>query len=61
MNVPLEEADVAGDVLIGLRQSGVPITSVSVAKPSLDEVFLALTGHDTGEPIDDETILEVAA
>jgi ABC-2 type transport system ATP-binding protein len=61
MNVPLEEADVAGDVLIGLRQSGVPITSVSVAKPSLDEVFLALTGHDTGEPIDDETTLEVAA
>jgi ABC-2 type transport system ATP-binding protein len=62
MNVPLEEADVAGDVLIGLRQAGVPIRSVSVAKPSLDEVFLALTGHDTGEPTDDEAVLqEVAA
>ena len=67
MNVPLEAADVAGDVLIGLRQSGVPIASVSVAKPSLDEVFLALTGHDTGEaeaeqldPVTDEqTLLEV--
>ena len=22
---------------------------MSVAKPTLDEVFLALTGHDTGE------------
>jgi ABC-2 type transport system ATP-binding protein len=25
----------------------VSISSVSVAKPSLDEVFLALTGHET--------------
>ncbi|HTX85339.1 MAG TPA: ATP-binding cassette domain-containing protein [Streptosporangiaceae bacterium] len=49
MNVPLETADVAGDVLIGLRQAGVTIVSVSVAKPTLDEVFLALTGHDTGD------------
>jgi daunorubicin/doxorubicin transport system ATP-binding protein len=61
MNVPLADADVAADVLIGLRQSGVPIASVSVARPSLDEVFLALTGHDTGEPRDDEAALEVVA
>ena len=47
MNVPLETADGAADVLIGLRQAGVSIASVSVAKPTLDEVFLALTGHDT--------------
>jgi len=50
MTVALEVADAAGDVLIGLRQAGVGITSVSVAKPTLDEVFLALTGHDTGQP-----------
>jgi ABC-2 type transport system ATP-binding protein len=49
LNVPLGIADGAADVLIGLRQAGVTITSVSVAKPSLDEVFLALTGHDAGE------------
>jgi ABC-2 type transport system ATP-binding protein len=49
MNVPLDAADGAADVLIGLRQAGVPIVSVSVAKPTLDEVFLAITGHDTGE------------
>jgi ABC-2 type transport system ATP-binding protein len=47
MNVPLEDADRAADVLIGLRQAGISIASVSVAKPTLDEVFLALTGHDT--------------
>ena len=49
MNVPLDAADRAADVLIGFRQAGVAITSVSVAQPTLDEVFLALTGHGTGD------------
>jgi ABC-2 type transport system ATP-binding protein len=69
MNVPLDAADVAADVLIGLRQAGIGIASVTVTKPTLDEVFLALTGHDTNRPEQsdeadevphDETILEVA-
>ncbi|WP_090946150.1 ATP-binding cassette domain-containing protein [Nonomuraea jiangxiensis] len=47
LNVPLDQADLAADVLIALRTAGVSISSVSVAKPSLDEVFLALTGHET--------------
>ncbi len=65
MKVPLDTADDAADVLIALRQAEVPIASVSVAKPTLDEVFLAITGHDTGEadepdPITDEqSLLEV--
>jgi len=66
MNVPLETADAAADVLIGLRQAGVAITAVSVAKPTLDEVFLTLTGHDTGDADqpdetirNDEALLEV--
>jgi ABC-2 type transport system ATP-binding protein len=58
LNVPLETADAAADVLIGLRQAGIGIASVSVAKPTLDEVFLALTGHDTVEA---EELVEVAA
>jgi ABC-2 type transport system ATP-binding protein len=49
INVPLDVADRAADVLIGLREAGVEIASFSVAKPTLDEVFLALTGHDTTE------------
>jgi ABC-2 type transport system ATP-binding protein len=52
LNVPLDAADSAADVLIGLRQAGLSIASVSVAKPTLDEVFLAITGHGTGQ--DDE-------
>jgi len=39
-------------VLIGFRQSGVSITSVSVDKPTLDEVFFAITGHGTGAEAD---------
>jgi ABC-2 type transport system ATP-binding protein len=57
MNVALDTADRAADVLIGLRQAGIGVVSVSVDKPTLDEVFLALTGHDTGDadeqPTDD--------
>ncbi len=65
MNVALADADRAADVLIGLREAGINITSVSVDAPTLDEVFLALTGHDTGERSDasanaDQPQLEVA-
>ena len=67
MKVALDEADAAADVLIGLRQAGVGIVSVSVDKPTLDEVFLALTGHDTGQSdgpdaVDEEqtNLMEVA-
>jgi ABC-2 type transport system ATP-binding protein len=61
MNVALDEADRAADVLIGLRQAGVSIRSVSVAKPTLDEVFLALTGHDTHADESDDDQEEVAS
>jgi ABC-2 type transport system ATP-binding protein len=65
LNIPLQRSDQAVDVLIGLREQGIVIDSVSVQKPSLDEVFLALTGHDTHEADDqdsthDEPNLEVA-
>jgi ABC-2 type transport system ATP-binding protein len=63
MNVPLDTADRAADVLIGFRQAGVSIVSVSVAKPTLDEVFLAITGHDAADDGGDAenagTLLEV--
>ena len=68
MNVPLDDADRAADVLIGFRQAGVSITSVNVDKPTLDEVFFAITGHDAGQADgqhpagageDTETLLEV--
>ncbi|MGD9958685.1 ATP-binding cassette domain-containing protein [Nocardioides sp.] len=48
LSVPLQRADQAADVLIALRERGIVIDEVSVTRPSLDEVFLALTGHETG-------------
>jgi ABC-2 type transport system ATP-binding protein len=61
MNVALDAADRAADVLIGLREAGIGITSVSVAKPTLDEVFLAITGHETGpEPTAEYELVEAA-
>src|SRR4029078_12463735 len=47
LTVPLVDADQAAEALIALRQHGISVESVSVAQPTLDEVFLALTGHDT--------------
>ncbi len=49
MTIALQRSDQAIDVLIGLREQRIAIESMNVQKPSLDEVFLALTGHDTGE------------
>ena len=45
INVPLADANRAADVLIGLREQELLITSATVSKPTLDEVFMALTGH----------------
>jgi len=45
LNVPLPDANRAADVLIALRQANVSITAANVAQPTLDEVFLAITGH----------------
>ncbi len=49
IHVPLEHADNAAEVLIALREANVALAGMTVAKPSLDEVFLALTGHDAAD------------
>ncbi|NYE38175.1 ABC-2 type transport system ATP-binding protein [Nocardioides cavernae] len=54
VNVPLARTDQSVDVLVALRDRDVAIESVTVQKPSLDEVFLALTGHDTQDPSHDD-------
>jgi ABC-2 type transport system ATP-binding protein len=58
LTVAMTRSDQAVDVLLALREVGIGIESVAVAKPSLDEVFLALTGHDTHEDTD-ETAEEI--
>ncbi|GAA3676459.1 daunorubicin resistance protein DrrA family ABC transporter ATP-binding protein [Nocardioides ginsengisoli] len=59
LNVPLADADRAADVLIALRQADLSITTATVRQPTLDEVFLALTGHHS-EPTDTDQNEEVA-
>jgi ABC-2 type transport system ATP-binding protein len=53
-SVPLQRSEQAVDVLVTLRERGIDIDSVTVQKPSLDEVFMALTGH-AAETDDDST------
>ncbi|MEX0429615.1 ATP-binding cassette domain-containing protein [Nocardioides sp. DS6] len=55
LNVPLPDANRAADVLIALRQASLGISTANVAQPTLDEVFLAITGRHTEETDQTET------
>lgn len=46
ITVPLAHPDRVTDLLIELRAEGIHLDEFSVQKPSLDDVFLAITGHD---------------
>ncbi len=46
---PMLDANIVTDLLITLREAGIQLTELSVQKPTLDEVFLNLTGNDAGE------------
>jgi ABC-2 type transport system ATP-binding protein len=51
----MANADKVTDVLVALRSAGIHLSEMSVQKPTLDEVFLTITGHDTKEKeADDE-------
>ncbi len=49
LSVPVAHADAASDVIAALSRAGVGLADFSVGQPSLDEVFLALTGHPAEE------------
>ena len=58
LTAPVPAADSAGEVLVALRSAGIHLTDVAVQQPTLDEVFLTLTGRpasaDTTGPDDAE-------
>ncbi|MGZ4452393.1 MAG: ATP-binding cassette domain-containing protein [Nocardioides sp.] len=60
LNIALPDADRAADVLIGLRQASLSIATATVRQPTLDEVFMALTGHGAEQSDSPETDEEVA-
>jgi ABC-2 type transport system ATP-binding protein len=45
LSAPCADPDRAAEAVAALSQSGVRIATFSLGQPSLDEVFLALTGH----------------
>ena len=44
VTVPLHQPDLVPDVLIGLREAGIALDEINVQRPTLDEVFLTITG-----------------
>ena len=60
LTVNCAEAGRAAEAVAALSQAGVTLADFSLGQPSLDEVFLALTGH-TAEPQDETTTMEQAA
>jgi ABC-2 type transport system ATP-binding protein len=45
ITAPMANADLITDLLIAIREKGITLSEVSVQKPTLDEVFLTITGH----------------
>jgi len=55
ITAPMADADRVTDLLIALRAVGINLEELSVQKPSLDEVFLAITGHGVKDEKHDST------
>ena len=54
LTLPVADADEASRAIAELTQADIGLASFALAQPSLDEVFLALTGHMAEEEPDDE-------
>jgi len=52
LSAPCSDADRAAEAVAELARSGVRIAGFTLGQPSLDEVFLALTGHTAEESAD---------
>jgi ABC-2 type transport system ATP-binding protein len=62
LSVSCADADRGAEVVAELARSGVRIAGFTLGQPSLDEVFLALTGHTAEDQApDDDAITEEAA
>ncbi len=62
VRLPVERG--SGAIMEAIRrldEAKLPVDDVAVRRPTLDDVFLSLTGHAAESKTDDETELEVAA
>lgn len=53
ITAPMVEADRVTDLLITLREEGIKLAEISVQKPTLDEVFLTITGQSVKKDASD--------
>ncbi|MDF2990715.1 MAG: ABC-type multidrug transport system, ATPase component, partial [Microbacterium sp.] len=58
LTVPMSDPDQVTDLLVAFRDAGLHLSEFSVQQPTLDEVFLTLTG--SGVPADDTPARESA-
>ncbi|HEY2792058.1 MAG TPA: ATP-binding cassette domain-containing protein [Micromonosporaceae bacterium] len=49
LSVPVDDAAAMTDVVARLKAADIPVTELALRLASLDEVFLALTGHTAGD------------
>jgi ABC-2 type transport system ATP-binding protein len=61
LTAPMTDPERVTDLLIRLREQGIHLDEMSVQKPTLDEVFLTITGHGTDEVQVDQDANGVAA
>jgi ABC-2 type transport system ATP-binding protein len=62
LSAPCANADRGAQAVAELSRSGIGIANFSLGQPSLDEVFLALTGHPAeAEPTEEEALEEERA
>jgi ABC-2 type transport system ATP-binding protein len=54
LTVPLQDPERVTDLLVDLRDAGIRLAEFGVQKPTLDEVFLTLTGHPADPADGDE-------
>ena len=49
LTAPMQNPDLVTDLLVELREAGIRLAELSVQKPTLDEVFLTLTGRGVAD------------
>ena len=61
MSLPVDGgAESLVQVVRRLDEAGIKVVDIALRRPSLDDVFLTLTGHTTAYDTDDETLQEAS-
>ncbi|WP_295819787.1 ATP-binding cassette domain-containing protein [uncultured Microbacterium sp.] len=61
ITAPMTDPDRVTDLLITLREAGIHLTEMSVQKPTLDEVFLTITGRPADAAATDSASADAAS